>query len=212
MTRDVRLYLGITISLVAPAVNGRDLRGEDSYTRHPQVQSVASPLASDNDTAVVEEFQRRLRQYDAVRRRLDVSLPVQSVSSNPAVITAIVEAHQQAMRAERLMARQGDMFFPTITELFRRWILESLHGMTADEFLVMITEDDAPPMAPPSVNASYPDGGALTTMPPQLLQVFPTLPSGLEYRFIDRDLILWDSHANLIIDFIPEALSIADES
>jgi hypothetical protein len=38
------------------------------------------------------------------------------------------------------------------------------------------------------------------------------LPSGLEYRFIDRDLILWDSHANLIIDFIPEALSIADES
>jgi hypothetical protein len=167
MTRDVRLYLWMTISLVAPAVNGRDLRGED-------------------DT--------------------------QSVSSNPAVIIAIVEAHQQAMRAERPTARQGDMFFPTITDLFRRWILESLHGMTPDEFLVRITENDAPPMAPPSVNASYPDGGALTTMPPQLLQVFPTLPSGLEYRFIDRDLILRDSHANLIIDFIPEALSIADES
>jgi hypothetical protein len=212
MTRDVWLYLWITISLVTPVVNGRDLRGEDRDTRHPQVQSVASPLASDNDTAVVEEFQHRLRQYDAVPQRLDASLPVQSVSSNPTVIIAIVEAHQEAMRAERLTARQGDMFFPTITELFRRWILESLHGMTADEFLVMITEDDAPPMAPPSVNASYPDGGALTTMPPQLLQVFPRLPSGLEYRFIDRDLILWDSHANLIIDFIPEALSIADES
>lgn len=212
MTRDVWLYLWITLSLVTPVVNGRELRGDDRDTRHAQVQSVVSPLGSDNDSAIVEEFQCRLWQYDAVRRRLDVSLPVQSVSSNPAVIIAIVEAHQRAMRAERLTARQGDLFFTTIAELFRRWILESLHGMTADEFLAMITEDDAPPMAPPSVNASYPDGGALTTMPPRLLQVFPALPSGLEYRFIGRDLILWDSHANLIIDFIPEALSTADES
>jgi len=40
----------------------------------------------------------------------------------------------------------------------------------------------------------------------------PYLASGTSTRFIDRDLILWDSHANLIIDFIPQALSIADES
>jgi hypothetical protein len=38
------------------------------------------------------------------------------------------------------------------------------------------------------------------------------IASGLEYRFIDRDLILWDPHANLIIDFIPHALSLSDES
>ena len=53
---------------------------------------------------------------------------MQSVSSNPTVIIAIVEAHQQAMRAERLTARQGDLFFPTITELFRRWILSRYMG------------------------------------------------------------------------------------
>jgi hypothetical protein len=104
------------------------------------------------------------------------------------------------------------MFFPGIARLFRHWIVDSLHGMTAEEFVAMITEDDAPRMPPPRVNASYPDGGALTTMPPNLLQVFPRLPSGLEYRFIDRDLILWDSHANLIIDFIPHALSLWDEN
>ena len=77
---------------------------------------------------------------------------------------------------------------------------------------MIITEDDAPPTAPPCVNDSYPDGGALTTMPPQLLQILPRLPSGLEYRFIGRDLILWDTHAGLIIDFIPRALSPADDS
>ncbi len=104
------------------------------------------------------------------------------------------------------------MFSPSIAALFRRWIVDSLHGMTAEEFLVMITEDDAPPTVPPCVNDSYPNGGALTTMPPQLLQMLPRLPLGLEYRFIGRDLILWDPHANLIIDFIPHALSLWDES
>ena len=177
-----------------------------------EIQSVAVPLAPGDDRAVVEEFQRRLRQYDAVRQRLDVALPVQVVSSNPALIIAIRDAHRKALQSERLMARQGDLFFPGIAALFRRVILDSLHSMAAEDFLIMITEDDAAPMAPACVNASYPDGGALTTMPSQLLQILPRLPAGLEYRFIGRDLILWDLHAGLIVDFIPRALSTADGS
>lgn len=212
MTGKVWLCLWITVSLMTSVVIGHDVRSTERDMRHAQTQSRVFPPESGDETDIVAEFQRRLRQYDDVRRRLDASLPVQSASSNPAVIIAIVEAHQQALRSERHTARQGDMFFPSIARLFRRWILESLHGMTAEEFLVMITEEDAPQMAPPCVNASYPDGGALTTMLPQLLQIFPRLPMGLEYRFIDRDLILWDPHANLIIDFIPDALSLADES
>jgi hypothetical protein len=49
-------------------------------------------------------------------------------------------------------------------------------------------------------------------MPPQLLQLLPPLPAGLEYRFIDCDLILWDPHANLIVDFLPNTLAQWDES
>jgi hypothetical protein len=212
MTGNVWLCVWITVSLMTSVVIGQGERTQDRDMSHAQIEIVIFPPASGDDTDAVAEFQRRLRQYDAVRGRLDASLPVQAVSSNPAEILAIIEAHHSALRSARQTARQGDMFSPSIAGLFRHWILDSLRGMTADEFLLMITEDDAPPMAPPSVNASYPDGGALTTMPPQLLQILPTLPSGLEYRFIDRDLILWDRHANLIIDFIPHALSLWDES
>jgi hypothetical protein len=49
-------------------------------------------------------------------------------------------------------------------------------------------------------------------MPPELLPLLPRLPAGLEYGFMDRDLILWDPHANLIMDFIPNALELSDES
>jgi hypothetical protein len=59
-------------------------------------------------------------------------------------------------------------------------------------------------MAPPRVNAAYPDGGVLATMPRRLLQIVPELALVLEKGFIGRD--VWDSHANLIIDFIPDAV------
>lgn len=211
MTGKVWLCVWIAVSLMTAVVIGGDERARDRDMR-PQIQVLALPLAPGADTLVVEEFQRRLRQYDAARQRLDAALPVQVISSNAAVIIAIRDAHSKALRTERLTARQGDMFFPGIAALFRRLLLHSLHGMAVEDFLMMITEDDAAPMAAPCVNASYPDGGALTTMPSQLLQILPGLPSGLEYRFIGRDLILWDPHAGLIIDFIPRALPPADES
>jgi hypothetical protein len=40
-----------------------------------------------------------------------------------------------------------------------------------------------------------------------LLAVLPPLPDELQYRFMSHDLILWDVHANLIVDFITGALS-----
>jgi hypothetical protein len=207
----VGLSVWIAVSLMTAVVVGE---GEPAQDRNVCVESqiVAVPLAPGDERAVVEEFQRRLRQYDAVRQRLDVGLPVQVVSSNPALIIGIRDAHRKALRSERVMARQGDLFFPAIAALFRSLILDALHSTPAEDFLIMISEDDAAPMAPACVNASYPDGGALTTMPSQLLQILPRLPVGLEYRFLGRDLILWDPHAGLIVDFIPRALPPADES
>lgn len=201
-----RLWLWIAVSVMTAAVIGEGERTPDRDMR-VETQSVSFSLGSDDDRAVVEEFQRRLRQYDAVRQRLDAALPPLVVSSNVAVIIAVGDAHNTALRSARQTARQGDIFFPGIAALFRHWIRDSLDGMTSNEFLAMITEDDAPPICLPSVNASYPDGGALTTMPPQLLRRLPRLPLGLEYRFIGRDLILWDPHAHLIVDFIPHALA-----
>ena len=36
-----------------------------------------------------------------------------------------------------------------------------------------------------------------------VLMALPTLPKELEFRFVGRDLILRDTHANLIVDFLP---------
>jgi hypothetical protein len=55
------------------------------------------------------------------------------------------------------------------------------------------------------VNVTYPEGAALATVPPLILNRLPPLPDGIEFRFMGRDLILRDSNANLIVDFIHEA-------
>ena len=41
---------------------------------------------------------------------------------------------------------------------------------------------------------------------PLILKRLPPLSDGIEYRFMGRDLILRDAHANLIVDFIHEAV------
>jgi hypothetical protein len=46
----------------------------------------------------------------------------------------------------------------------------------------------------------------LSTMPPSLLLNLPKLPEGLEYRFVGRNLILYDSKANLIVDILRNAI------
>ena len=46
----------------------------------------------------------------------------------------------------------------------------------------------------------------LATVPPLILNRLQPLPDGLEYRFMGRDLILRDSKANLIVDFVHEAV------
>jgi hypothetical protein len=56
------------------------------------------------------------------------------------------------------------------------------------------------------VNSRYPATAPLPTVPPNLLVRLPQLPEELEYRIVNRDLILRDVNANLIVDFIPSAI------
>jgi hypothetical protein len=43
-------------------------------------------------------------------------------------------------------------------------------------------------------------------MPPTMLQTLPPLPKGLEYSIAGNTLALRDTNANLVVDFLPDAL------
>jgi len=56
------------------------------------------------------------------------------------------------------------------------------------------------------VNATYPPDTPLPTTPPQVLMNLPKLPEQLEYRIIGKNLIIRDLDANIIVDFVPNAI------
>ena len=66
--------------------------------------------------------------------------------------------------------------------------------------------DENPVSVKLEVNGRYPDSVPISTVPPQVLQTLPELTEDLEYRFIGDSLIILDSHAHVIADFIENAL------
>lgn len=55
------------------------------------------------------------------------------------------------------------------------------------------------------INQGYPEKVPLQSTPPTLLLNLPELPKGLEYRILDRELVLRDVSANIVVDYIPNA-------
>jgi hypothetical protein len=124
------------------------------------------------------------------------------------------KALAHALEAKRAKAEQGDIFQPEVQPLFRRLIAEQLAGadaVAARKAMLEGNPEDEPGepagSAPivVSVNGAYPLGATRSTVPPSVLATLPPLPSCLHYRFVGRDLILVDSVAGLIVDFLPSA-------
>jgi hypothetical protein len=72
--------------------------------------------------------------------------------------------------------------------------------------MLAIVEEENTVHVPARVNADYPAGRSIAMMPPSLLAALPRLPPELRYGFVGRDLILWDPHAGLIVDFVANAI------
>ena len=135
---------------------------------------------------------------------------------NQATAEEIV-VHQRAMaeaiRALRPQARQGDLFLPVVQPIVKRIIAAELGGRAGAPARKEILGGN-PPIDPDrddrmqvklAVNASYPAAAALSTVPPTVLLTLPLLRKEVEYRFVNRDLVLLDVDANLILDFIRQA-------
>jgi hypothetical protein len=58
------------------------------------------------------------------------------------------------------------------------------------------------------VNAEFPNqaGQPIQSVPPSVLKALPALPKELEYRIAGNTLALRDSRANMVVDYLPNAL------
>jgi len=161
--------------------------------------------------AEAAEFLARVQEYLVHRDKAREGLPKLKDKAEPEDVTAYAKALSDAIRARRKGAKQGDVFTPRVTRGFRRLFARGLSAATHDRKVVLTEGNptgDEERLQPPSVtvNGQYIPAAPLSTMPPTLLLALPALPEQVEYRFVGRALILRDAVANLIIDFIPDAV------
>ncbi len=160
-----------------------------------------------NDRHVLVDFQIRVDHYVALHRQLDKTTPPPVVSEDWSSVRERIDALARRIQAERANARQGEVFTPDIERWFRLTLMECRHGVEIEDLLAGMNEEDWQTFVlVPEVNGQWPEGAPLPTMPPHMLAVLPPLPEELQYRFMGRDLILWDVHANVIVDFMKGAL------
>ena len=158
-----------------------------------------------------KDFLDEVEEYVELRRKARADLPTLKEDAEPEEVTAYAKTLTGNIAARRKGAKQGDVFRPKVAAAFRRITRDEL-ARSPHERKVVLTEGNptgdeerigAPRVA---VNAQYIPASPLSTVPPTLLMALPPLPDQVEYRFIGRSLILRDTVANLIIDFVPNAV------
>jgi hypothetical protein len=166
---------------------------------------VLSPQALEEQT--LADFDGRVSRYVTLHRRLERSLPPEQMFDDSEDMYAAVEALRQALVEARPTARAGNMFTPAVARLLTDRVEEALHNqkLTVGDVLAASSEGRLPGMSRPEVNQAFAWGYG-SAIPQALLTALPALPVELEYRFVERTLVLVDRHADLVVDLIEDAL------
>lgn len=159
------------------------------------------------DAAIAAEFNRRVLAYADLHRRLEGPVTTVAISDDWQQVRAAIDGLAAGIRTQRGGARRGDVFTPPIERWFRQRVAVLLADCNTVELLAILNEENSEGLVLiPEVNGAWPPDASLGPMPPRLLAGLPELPDDLQYRFMHRDLVLWDAHANLIVDFIKQAM------
>jgi len=162
-----------------------------------------SSHTSTNAAKVAADLQSRAKRYLEFRKRVAGSGP--NSTATPAKITSAQRELANKIRVARAGAKQGEIFTPEIAQYVRRQIGSRLEGRDGDRIRASLRHAE-PVSITLQINQSYPENIPLQSTPPSLLLSLPELPAGLEYRLVGRELVLRDVDANIVVDYVTNAL------
>lgn len=150
--------------------------------------------------AALAAFNDRLMAFVALRTAAEQSLPKLEDTKDPVKLTAQQKALAAAVIEKRQGAAASTVFVAACQPMLTRIVRENFAKRSrADRQALM---KDMPPGTKVTVNAEYPDGLPLVTIPPSLLRALPALPDDMEYRLVGRDLILLDARSGVVVDVL----------
>jgi hypothetical protein len=158
------------------------------------------------DALKIADFQKRVADYVKLHKQASSDLARLKPTKSPEKITEHEVTLAEKLREARHDAKQGDLFTPDVQAEFRRLIAIAMKGSSAAQIHKSLKNAE-PVQLRLKVNDDYPKSVPLQSTPPTLLLNLPELPKEVDYRIVGRALILRDVDANIVIDFIPNAIS-----
>ena len=209
MKESMHVYL-ITIGLLGACSSSAQQAPSKPPASAPPAAAQQMPKGTNtnSDAGMIADFKKRVDDYVKLRDRAENAAPDLEKKSQPVEITTAEKSIAHHVRSARATAKRGDLFTPATQAMFRRMLRPPLaKGSDAADNKAII-KDDSPAVkdVPFKVNAEYPKEVALSTVPPDVLAALPQLPEDIQYRFAGKHLILFDAKANLIIDFMLNAM------
>jgi hypothetical protein len=193
----------LAVAAVSLAIMGPGLPAAGAGRSLTQTRTAPAPRPA--DAPALEDFEKRVKEYMEIQKELASKLTKLPNEASPEAI----DKHERALGAlienARRTAKPGDIFTPPIQAIVRRELGRIFGGVEGKQLLASIM-DENPTKVTLKVNGRYPDVVPMSTMPPEVLAVLPPLPKELNYRFIADQLILLDTLAHIVVDYVPKAL------
>jgi hypothetical protein len=168
------------------------------------VQPVAPTTA---EAPILQAFNQRISAYMQIHHDVERTLPPRRSFDEADDMFRAIEAMRSGIRARRPGSMRGAILTPDVGALIRARLEHRLTacGQRVEDVLAFINGERSPHAGTPTIHQRFPwELGS--AMWPSLLGALPPLPDELEYRFADRDLVLIDIDADMVVDILVKAL------
>jgi len=184
-------------------------------------ETLVPPQTVEMDAETLRKFQHEIEEYVELRKESLKKIPPVSAKSTPADVDRYQNALTEAIIAYRKGSKRGEIFKPEVEQAIRRTLNREFSSPQGPALLQGIkqgnpkVEGNPLPQDPSrevrkpvtvAVNARYPETAPYSSVPPTLLLKLPLLPEQVRYRFVGRALILRDTEADVILDYIPDVV------
>ena len=182
-------------------------QSEDSSSVAVHAQQKSAPTAATASPASLGAFKKRVDDYVKLRKEIANKLPEVRETGDPKKISEREKKLGETIAMARSSAKAGDVF-GDLAPFLNGILAEDWNSRTEAEKKGLLEE--IPPNLVLKVNQSYPTTIPLVSVPGKLLAQLPMLPEEVEYRIVDRRLLLRDRDANLIVDVLAGAAASRD--
>jgi len=161
------------------------------------------------DAKALQIFNDRVQSYIKVHRQVEEKFNLAHMKPTHSIAKIQQRQHGMAQHIRELRAsvHDGDIFTPEVKAYFTRALASAYQANSEGIFASLACVSDVVEKKL-AANDVYPETWNYNAMPPTILLHIPQLPAELEYRIVNRDLIIRDVEASVIVDVLRDVITL----